>query len=330
MYTMPSPKVSHVCRYIPIHPADAISRMKCDGPTQVPCRGCRQAGQQCVFEARSRPKSISTLPPRTPLYSGTMQLPPGRSGTPSGGPGFYPSGPQPAPPVTSRPPPEYALRQAREPMPPPPQASMTILSSAPYIGHHRPNSPPPPGTGPPIVMQAVAPPPAPPYVSHPPPPPTGSSTASIDTRIRHLESSVHSLSAVPATLNSLQMSITSLQRSLDSINHANPSASAAARHPPLPSARARAVHAEIPDSVWENYRTRSWPLTPWLVGLRDAQGLPYLVVTLLGKRPLVDRGEVTRRECEEAHAAVTSEIGALIGQASDWTREEIRSLGVYA
>ena len=308
--------------------------MKCDGPTQVPCRGCRQAGQQCVFEARSRPKSISTLPARTPLYSGTMQVPPGRSGTPSAGLGFYPSGPQPAPPVTSRPPPEYALRQAREPMPPPPQASMTIVSSAPYAGyHHRPNSPPPgPAPGPPVSMPpAPAPLHAPTYVSHPPPPPTGSSTASIDTRIRHLESNVHSLASVPATLNSLQMTITTLQRSLDSMNHASPALSGSLRRPPpLPSARARVVHAEIPDAIWENYRTRSWPLTPWLVGLRDAQGLPSLVVNLLGKRPSVDRGEITRRECEEAHNAVTSEIGALIGQPTDWTREEIRSLGVYA
>ena len=90
------------------------------------------------------------------------------------------------------------------------------------------------------------------------------------------------------------------------------------------------MHAEIPDSVWENYRTRAWPLTPWLVGLRDAQGLPSLVVSLLGRRPLVDRSDVTRRDCDEALAAVTGEIGALISQSCEWTREEIRSLGVYA
>lgn len=151
----------------------------------------------------------------------------------------------------------------------------------------------------------------------------------MDSRMRHLEANVHSLSSVPATLSSLQMTIATLQRSLDNIDTAS-TPSARMRRQPLPPVRARSVHAEIPDSVWENYRTRSWPLTPWLVGLRDAQGLPSLVVNLLGKRPLVDRGEITRRECEEAHAAVTSEIGALIGQPTDWTREEIRSLGVYA
>lgn len=45
---------------------------------------------------------------------------------------------------------------------------------------------------------------------------------------------------------------------------------------------------------------------------------------------MVDRGEVTRRECEDALAGVTAEIGALVAQSMEWTREEIRSLGVYA
>lgn len=297
--------------------------MKCDGPTQVPCRGCRQAGQQCVFEARSRPKSISTLPSRAPLYSGTLQAPSGRSGTPSGH-GFYPSGPQPAPPVTSRPPPEYALRQAREPMPPPPQASMTALTTAPYTRAPPPASPPV-IPAPPSVLQPVA--------THPylplPPQPAPSSSAHFDARLRHLEANVSSLASVPASLNSLQAAIQSMQRSLESYTANSPSARSQIR--PLSSlSRARLVHAEIPDNVWENYRTRSWPLTPWLVGLRDAQGLPSLVVSLLGRRPMVDRGEVTRRECEEAISTVTSEIGALVAQSTEWTREEIRSLGVYA
>lgn len=301
--------------------------MKCDGPTQVPCRGCRQAGQQCVFEARSRPKSISTLPSRAPLYSGTLQTPSGRPGTPSG-PGFYPSGPQPAPPITSRPPPEYALRQAREPMPPPPQASMTVLTTAPFqqrqIG---PPASPPVIPGPPSVLQ-----PNPPnaYLPHPMPPATA--PPSIESRLRHVETNLSSLYSVPASLNSLQAAITSMQRSLESFTASSPSARRDIR--PLSSlsslSRARLIHAEIPDNVWENYRTRSWPLTPWLVGLRDAQGLPSLVVSLLGRRPMVDRGEVTRRECEDALAGVTAEIGALVAQSTEWTREEIRSLGVYA
>ena len=283
--------------------------MKCDGPTQVPCRGCRQAGQACIFEARSRPKSISTLPSRGgPLYSGALLTSSGRPGTPSG-PGFYPSGPQPAPPVTSRPPPEYALRQAREPMPPPPPASMTVFSTgAPY---NHPPSPPVPG--PPSVLQPVTQP-------FPLPP----NTSNYDARLRHLENSIASLSSVPASLNSLQAAITSLQRSIESHSPAT------SRREIQPTSRARLVHAEIPDTVWENYRTRSWPLTPWLVGLRDAQGLPSLVVSLLGKRPLVDRSKVSRRDCDDALSGVTGEIGALVAQSSEWTREEIRSLGVYA
>jgi hypothetical protein len=237
----------------------------------------------------------------------------GRPGTPSGQ-GFYPSGAQPAPPVTSRPPPDFSLRQAREPMPPPPQASMTALSG-PYT--HRPITPP--IIPPPSILQPMTQP----YVP-PPLPPQPPSSASYDSRIRHLEGSIASLASVPASLNSLQAAFTSLQRSLESYT----ASSSHAR--PRTSPRARTIHAEIPDTVWENYRTRSWPLTPWLVGLRDAQGLPSMVVSLLGKRPLVDRSAVTRADCDEALSTVKSEIGALIAQSSDWTREEMRSLGVYA
>jgi hypothetical protein len=286
----------------------ADCRMKCDGPTQVPCRGCRQAGQACVFEARSRPKSISTLPSRGPLYSGALLTPSGRPGTPSGL-GFYPSGPQPAPPITSRAPPEYALRQAREPMPPPPQASMTALTTVPYMAQ-RPISPP-------LIHQPLPAPITQPYAPHPQSVPP----SNYDSRIRHLETSISSLSSVPAALQSLQAAISALQRSIEG----PPSSRQEAR-----PTRARMIHAEIPDTVWENYRTRAWPLTPWVVGLRDAQGLPSLVVSLLGRRPLVDRSDVTRRDCDEALASVTGEIGALISQSCEWTREEIRSLGVYA
>jgi hypothetical protein len=54
------------------------------------------------------------------------------------------------------------------------------------------------------------------------------------------------------------------------------------------------------------------------------------VVAFLGKRTLMDRSEASRRECDDAAAAVCGEIGRLVGDRVDWTREEIRALGVYA
>lgn len=161
--------------------------MKCDGPSQVPCRGCKASGQPCVFEARTRPKSISALPPRaSPYYSGSL-----RGSTPTSS-GFYPSGAQPAPPITSRPPPEpYALRQAREPMPPPPATSISSLT-APY-GLSRPQSPqittsfhPPPLQLPPLSASSG--------------PPSANPGASVEGRLRTIESTLRSLQDIPNSL----------------------------------------------------------------------------------------------------------------------------------
>lgn len=140
--------------------------MKCDGPSQIPCRGCRQANVKCVFEPRSRPKSISALPTRPPPFHPA----PYRPMSPAGGgpPSFYPSGPSIAPPITSRPPPlgpnePYALRQAREPVPPQPITSIAAAVSNPF-----PPRSPTTSTG--AVAQPQPPPPAAAYY-----PPTSTS-----------------------------------------------------------------------------------------------------------------------------------------------------------
>ncbi|WWD03957.1 hypothetical protein V865_002015 [Kwoniella europaea PYCC6329] len=298
-------------------------KMKCDGPSQVPCRGCRQSGQPCIFEPRSRPKSISVIPSRPPPF----HMSSGRPGSP--GLGFYPAGPQPAPPITSRAPPlgaeTYAFRQAREPMPPPPATSLAALTS-PYQPS-RP-SPPPPSTAGSIVGGPPPPPPSqaiyhpPVNVVHPPPFPTSSMMAqaqsqphappahtstSTDSRLRHVESSLRHLQSLPLAVSNLQLSINSLQRHL------------------MPK---RSV--PVLEATWESYRTRAWPLTPWLVGLRDSEGLPGMVVDLLGRRTVIERDEMRKRECEGLLVDVTAEVGRLVGERSDWSREEIRSLGVLA
>lgn len=321
--------------------------MKCDGPSNAPCRGCRQSGSKCVFENRQRPKSISTLPTRAPpFHSGTLPLSgpggpgpsSGRAGTPSSQTGgFYPSVSQPAPPVTSRPQPplEFSLRQAREPMPPPPATSISVLTS-PY-----PHQPPPRGHSPPILPPPSAggiPPPHPAIAQayNPPPltipgytPSSGPSSAPLstmtqDSRIRSLETTIQSLAGVPAMLARLEASLSVMQRNQDIL------LSTSNRRPSLAPSRPRQIQVDVPEPVWESYRTRAWPLTPWLVGLREATGLPSLIVSLLGKRTMVDRGEVGRRECEEAMGVVMGEIGRLVAQQGDWTREEVRALGVFA
>ena len=283
------------------------ARMKCDGPSQVPCRGCRASGSTCVFEARTRPKSLSVVPSRSsPFFAGPLQA---RPGTPTGVPGFYPSGSQIAPPiVTSRPEP-YALRHAREPMPPPPATSISALTSSYPPPQPRPHSPPLPSssTAPSYHQPLTLPPP--PFSSTSVQRPSSSFS---ESRLNNLESSMRSQSN---TMVTIQASIEYLQRSHDSLIAVQQR-----------SARARETVIEVPETVWETYRSRAWPLTPWLVGLREAQGLPGLVVNWLGKRIKAE----SRREGENAIAVVMIEVGRLVADRVDWTREEIRALGVLA
>ncbi|ORY31646.1 hypothetical protein BCR39DRAFT_87706 [Naematelia encephala] len=290
-------------------------KMKCDGPAVVPCRGCRQANQPCIFEARSRPKSISSLPSRPPpFYAGSLQQP--RPGTPTG---FYPSSAQPAPPITSRPipPPEpYALRQAREPMPPPPATSISVIASP--FAPPRPSSPPqqslPPAYHPPPLQ-------LPPFSGSGPPPPTSAGGISnTESRLRSLESAIRSISSLPQTIGAIQTSLVALQRSHDALALAVSGTI---------SPRLRAS-IDVDEVVWESYRSRAWPLTPWLVGLRESQGLPGIVVNFLGKRTIWDRSEAGRRGCEETLDEVLREVGRLIGEKAIFTREEVRALGVFA
>jgi hypothetical protein len=85
-----------------------------------------QAGHQCIFEPRARPKSIATLSMRGPPFQ------PERPTTPVA-PGFYPGNVQPAPPVTFR---GEQYFDRREHMPRP-----SVLAT-PYAAT-RPHSPPP-------------------------------------------------------------------------------------------------------------------------------------------------------------------------------------------
>lgn len=127
------------------------------------------------------------------------------------------------------------------------------------------------------------------------------------------------LSSVPSSINQLQHSLSSVHRAIDSL--------ASSVHSVVP--RPPGV-TEVAEIVWEDYRSRAWPLTPWLIGLRESRGLPMLVVDLLGKRTVVDKSENGRVVYEDALRAARSELGRLITVNSEWTREEIRALGAFA
>ncbi|ODO05583.1 hypothetical protein I350_04640 [Cryptococcus amylolentus CBS 6273] len=288
-------------------------KMKCDGPSSVPCRGCRTAGQQCIFEPRSRPKSISVIPSR-PFY-------PGRPGSPAS---FYPPGAQPAPPVTSRPMgQEYAFRpSSREQMGPPPGSTMGSV----YSGMTSRRSPGPPSIAssaniPPSPYGYQPAPQAPPQVIHPPPfavpipqRPVSPTRTSTDARLhaleRTLESTLRPLSWVPSALSTLQSSVNDLRAQV----------------------APRRVFT-VAESTWDCYRTRVWPLTPWLVGLRDGAGLPGMVADMMGRR-----AEEVARAGQQGQGTSTiglegearREVGRLIGEGREWAKEEVHGLCVLA
>ncbi|ORX39447.1 hypothetical protein BD324DRAFT_332943 [Kockovaella imperatae] len=303
-------------------------KMKCDGPGRIPCNGCRAAGLPCVFEPRTRPKSISTIPsPHHPPFFATRPATP----TSVGVAGFYPPGAQPAPPAISRGPPgsgEYTrsairdIRDPREPMPPPPAASINVLTS-PYPPAPRPSTP---GSAAAANVASYRPAPAtglaPPYHIAVGPPltqaPVRPPSPHIDSRLRSVETALHNFGNVPNSLTQINQSLAALHRSVDMLASSSSNSSSAPR-----------AALEISDGIWEDYRSRAWPLTPWLIGLRDRHGLQGLVVDFLGKRVSLDRSDSARKAAEEAQRAVRSEIGKLTSQNVVWTKNEIRALGFF-
>lgn len=206
-------------------------------------------------------------------------------------------------------PPDYALRAAREPMPPPPATSISAVTGPPTpYARQEPQLLPPSYQPPPLQ---IVPPGSAPGAFVTPPTPTESRLRSLESSVRHLSSVPQSLAALHATLANLQRSHELLLASL------GPTATRPARE-----------LIDVPEAVWENYRTRAWPLTPWLAGLRESVGLPGLVVSWLGKRSVVDRD--TRRECDDIAKEVRKEVGRLLSEASEWAKEEVHALGVYA
>lgn len=248
------------------------------------------------------------------------------------------------PPLTriGEPAPEYALRQAREPMPPPQAANISVLTQAPYP---TPTSAPRAAT-PPTQISVLAPPPGPGPLAGPPsaypsviaphpsgsgpgPPTSSGASANTDARLNNIESLLQSLTPLPSRISQLLLSVSDVQRTTSSISTRLPPPSGGSEPRRI---RARETAIQVGEDVWESYRVRAWPLTPWLVGLRDVQSLPMLVANLLGKRTLIlaDRSPPSRRDCDEASEAVSAEIGRLVADRVTWTREEIRALGVFA
>jgi hypothetical protein len=119
---------------------------------------------------------------------------------------------------------------------------------------------------------------------------------------------------VPAALSGIQQSLGLLQSSVE-VLHAATGPSAA---------------TEVPEQVWEDYRTRAWPLTPWLVGMRDPTGVSGLVVDYLGRRALVDKAENGRALVEEAAKRVRRGLIKLGMKDPPWQKEDIRAIGVFA
>jgi len=96
-----------------------------------------------------------------------------------------------------------------------------------------------------------------------------------------------------------------------------------------PAADVPRADVQVSEAMLENYRSRAWPLTPWLVGVREKTGLPGLVADYMSKRAVVDRTEGGRASVEEAKVGVKREVGRLVIKG-ELSREDVRALGVFA
>ncbi len=230
-------------------------KMKCDGPSAAPCRGCRSANVTCVFETRSRqrPKSISSMSSLQPLpaimtTTGGMQTPHFAT-NPRGGLDTYHlsgmSGSVGSPLARRRdsiisqsslppPPPPLSISQQA---PPPPSvfiSSATVHGSPPLqsaISGYPGPSPSHSGLTPRSSHAALQGRPGPSSVptfsaSHAtshgvrPMSPMGAPTAiplSTDQRLRLLESSVRTLEPLTTRFNTLQDAVTRLESQQDNI-----------------------------------------------------------------------------------------------------------------
>ena len=134
--------------------------------------------------------------------------------------------------------------------------------------------------------------------------------------MRTLESNVRHLATVPAALVNLQQSMHMLQQA---VNARPVSGLGDMTRPDI----------QVNEAMLENYRSRAWPLTPWLVGVREKTGLPGLVADYMSKRAVVDRTEGGRGSVEEAKIGVKKEVGRLVVKG-DLSREDVRAMGVFA
>lgn len=317
----------------PTIPCSNSCRMKCDGPGKEPCRGCRQANVSCVFESRTRPKSISTIPSRASPFFPPPSEP--------AGPSFYPATSQAAPPVTTRSQllPDYAIRQAQgvrehpAQMRPPPQAGMGAPYPPPLRAHTPPaHTPPSTGGGPPQQYYPVSHP----GYGHPPPggpvPPQQSSGQLVDHRLegrlRGLESAFRSVSTLPASVSGIEATLGAILRAQSALAAQISGGGTAANSAvaPIPPR----TPTDVPDHVWESYRVGAWPLTPWLPGISPLPGLPSLVLLCMGRRAALERPETSRRESDAAAEAVVAEVSRLLAGRVLWTRDEVLALGVYS
>ena len=296
--------------------------MKCDGPNpnNEPCRGCRQAGAKCQFEPNgARPKSISVLPSRAPqLFA---KFPVATGGQPAQGnppmTGFYPAGAQPAPPTLSRPfvGEPYSARPSRESLHRP-SLSTSVLPTPYRSGFGRPITSPVQ----PVPQTTVGAPPTAPHAPPPFPPLSSSrptSSPTIESRMRAVEGALSTLTSVPGTLATLQQSVGGLEAAIESLgNHLAPDV--------------RSRNLEISPATGEDYRSRAWPLTPWLIGLRDIPGLPRFVIEYLGTKASTDASEASRIAIQDAERVVRAEVARLAVAQAPWTRDDVHSLSVYA
>jgi hypothetical protein len=149
----------------------------------------------------------------------------------------------------------------------------------------------------------------------PPQPNTNTNTNTVtEARLRAIESGMRNLSTVPSTLHNIDLRLDHIQRGQDSLQTR------------LANTLQRGMaQGDVSNSLKEAYTMRAWPLAPWLVGLREVNGLAGMVTAWMGKATLGGGEDVGVME-----EGVRAEIARLVIGRSDWRKEEVKALGIYA
>lgn len=175
---------------------------------------------------------------------------------------------------------------------------------------------------------------------------------SLENRLRFVENSLRNIEvlqnshhSLSETVQRLEIQVRHLTGQVNDLTQAGLSRSE--QQPPRRSSRGREERTiVISEQVWDAYRSYCCPLTPWLVVLTSPTDFSGEVISTLGTRPSSSgaagpghaSGARHHHHHQQHHHHVggelgngaSAELGKLIAEGEEWTRDDIHALGTFA